>query len=103
MTVDEALRATLLSWRRGGISYGTSDCLLAVANYASLVTGKDVGAPWRGTYTTQAEALDIVRAAGGSVPLLGGALQRAGLRPVSEAARGDCLVIAVQGTGVEGV
>jgi hypothetical protein len=93
MTVDDALEHTRSLWRRGAHLYGQSDCLLSVADYGQLLSGVDIGAPWRGTYDSEAAALGIVADAGGAVPLLGGALISARFVPVDNPGRGDALVV----------
>lgn len=95
MEIDAALAATLRLWRRTAHVYGHSDCLLSIADYGRLLTGADIGLPWRGTYSTEAEAVEIVRKAGGAASLLGGALTRAGMVPVDTPERGDALVVQV--------
>jgi hypothetical protein len=95
MSTDEAIRATLDEWTRTSHVYGKHDCLLSIANYGRGLSGVDIGAPWRDTYTTEAEALAIVRKAGGAVLLLGGALMGAGFVPVDNYRRGDALVVNV--------
>jgi hypothetical protein len=57
-----------------GFRWGEHDCMLFVANWALRLTGQDPGAPWRGTYSTEAEALGILHDGGGPGPILNGAL-----------------------------
>ena len=94
MSIRTIAVETVRAWRRAGHVYGLSDCLLKVAGYGQSLCGVDIGAPWRGTYSTEEEALAIVRSAGGAVPLLGGALMASGhFRPVDHVAFGDAVVV----------
>lgn len=101
--MKEVLDATLATWRRTAHIYGSSDCLLSPADYARDLSGVDVGGPWRGTYSTEAEALAIVREAGGAAPLLGGALLRAGFIPVETPGEGDIVVVVAGGVEFGGL
>jgi hypothetical protein len=100
---EEVLVATLRQWRRSAHVYGKSDCLLSVADYGGAQCGVDIGAPWRGTYSTEAEALAIVAKAGGAVRLLGGALETGGFRRVQLVERGDPIVGRVLGREIGGI
>lgn len=105
MIVDREaiLNATLSAWRRGRHAWGSGDCLISVADYGGAFTGTDPALPWRGTYSTEEEAHAIVAAAGGAVPLLGGALTGAGLMRVSAPMRGDCVVVGFAGVEIGGI
>ena len=73
------LLAAFLAARAGlAFSWGTQDCALLAADAVRLLTGVDAGAPWRQglapenplapwacSYTTEAEADDILRPHGG--------------------------------------
>lgn len=95
MALTDVLDATVSLWRRTAFVPGQADCLLSCADYARALSGVDVGAYWRGTYSTQDEALAIVETYGGARVLLGGALRLAGFEAVSEPARGDVVVVRV--------
>ena len=49
---------------REGFAYGRHDCALFAAGGVEAVTGTDPAAAWRGRYTTLAEGLRLIRAAG---------------------------------------
>lgn len=100
---ERVLRETLRLWRRTSHIYGQSDCLLSVADYGRALTCIDIGAPWRGTYTSEAEASRIVKDAGGAVPLLGGALVAGKFFPTEAPARGDPIVAHLLGKDFGGV
>src|SRR5215217_2946844 len=79
MSIRTIAIETVRTWRRAGHVYGLSDCLLKVAGYGQSLCGVDIGAPWRGTYSTEEEALAIVRAAGEAVVVDLGTAQVGGI------------------------
>lgn len=95
MDREAVLAATLAEWRRGTFVPGQTDCLLSCADYARTLTGIDVGAHWRGSYTTEAQAMAIVASYGSAAILLGGALRLAGFEPVDKPEAGDVVVIRI--------
>lgn len=52
-------------WRRSKFVWGQTDCMMATAAHVLAITGIDPAAPWRGTYTTEADAMAICAAYGG--------------------------------------
>lgn len=100
---ETVLRDTLRYWRRSAHIYGMSDCLLSIADYGRDLCGFDVGARWRGTYSTEAEAQHIVSEAGGPVPLLGGALLAGGFVSTVGLERGYPVVARMLGKDFGGI
>lgn len=43
---------------------GEHDCALAAADAVAAITGVDLAQPWRGTYSTLEEGMELLRAAG---------------------------------------
>lgn len=90
----DALSVTVSLWRRSSFAWGTSDCLMSLADHVRGVTGRDPGAKWRGRYDDEAGALAFLKEAGDAVLLLDEGLTGAGLQRVSDYRRGD--VVACQ-------
>jgi len=83
------LEETIKLWRSGQIVYGQSDCMLSVGDYITACGGIDVASAFRGTYSTQAEALTLLRGAGGPAALI----DRTGKPRVAPDWRGDGAVV----------
>jgi len=76
MTVEAFLDgATRRRWQ-----WGVLDCSLFCADAAMVVSGRDPGKGIRGTYSTEAEAMAIVAAAGGMEAFIGARLEAIGWR-----------------------
>lgn len=80
---------TLELWRSTPFEWGNSDCLLSIADYVKLCTGKDFGAPFRDTYCTELGALAHVSDAGGEMALIDASGLPVSVFPV----RGDILLV----------
>mgnify|MGYP000927317090 CR=1 FL=1 len=78
-----------------GFAWGTHDCMLFAADWARARTGSDPAAAWRGTYQTEAEAMQLVAQAGGLAALMGRALEACGWRKGEAAGPGDVGVYLV--------
>lgn len=50
--------------------WGETDCLMVLSDWVRLMRGVDPAAPWRGTYSTEAECWSILDSAGGIEALL---------------------------------
>lgn len=88
------LGSFLADWCRRPWQWGERDCLLFLADWIERKRGVDLGAPWRGTYSTSGGARQAIRAAGGMESLLSDAFGRAGLRKAAEPSAGDVGVVA---------
>jgi hypothetical protein len=84
---------------RQPFAWGANDCALFAADAVQAMTGKDLGAAFRGKYSTQAEAEAQMTATCGSADALALAAhlcQQAGLPPrshVNFAQRGDVIAL----------
>jgi hypothetical protein len=91
-----ALASFLSAAAARGFVWGEHDCMLFVADWAKRLTGQDPGAPWRGTYATQAEAEAILVRGGGPGPILHQALGAQGWHAITGGcAHGDIAVVRV--------
>lgn len=84
----EARQATPFAW-------GVHDCCLWAADAVQAVTGRDLAAPWRGTYADEKAAARLLHRLGGV-----GAIASAALGapvPVSRAAVGDVVLVHQDG------
>jgi hypothetical protein len=80
-----------------GFAWGTHDCMLFAADWALALTGRDPAAAWRGTYSDEAGAVEIVRHAGGRVPLMQDGLEGCGwTRLHSEPTEGDIVLASLR-------
>lgn len=91
----DAVDQLLQTWRRTGFEWGQSDCLLSVGDYIASRGGLDVAGGFRGTYTTESEAMTLMRDAGGAE----GLIDRTGLERGVSPERGDVVVIDASGDG----
>lgn len=80
------------------MQWGVDDCSLIVADWWRENHGSDPAAHLRGTYSTEAEKVAIVDAAGGLLPLVRGLAGRVSALPMGEPRDGD---FAVLGLGKE--
>lgn len=76
---------------------GDWDCLMAPCHWASVLTGQDPGAPWRGTYDTPEEAAARLAAGGGMVRLVDVSLRALGWRRTRQPTPGAFGVITLPG------
>lgn len=60
-----ALAEAVESARTSTFAWGTLDCCLWAADVVHAITGIDPAATWRGTYSTEAEALALLDSLGG--------------------------------------
>ncbi|MBO9631174.1 MAG: hypothetical protein J7516_17355 [Shinella sp.] len=80
-----------VSFGWGGV--GCEDCTTWCATYARLLTGDDPASDFRGTYTTETGAKELIARHGGLVLLAGPRLERAGWKRVQNPENGDLAVI----------
>jgi len=83
------IEETFNHWRKTPFKWGVEDCLLSIGRYAALCGHKDVSADFEGTYTTEDEALVLVKDNGGFRSLI----DRIGLSETDEPKRGDIVLI----------
>lgn len=87
------LSAMLRAQKDQPFQYGTNDCLMFPADVVNALTGTDVAADVRGTYSTYEEATAIIAAAGGIEELISARLGFTGSRQVLTAKRGDVVIM----------
>lgn len=80
---------------REGFKWGERDCMLFVADWAWVLTGKDPGKDWRGVCATEAEAMAVVEDAGGILPLLASCIEPFGWRRVEMPSPGNIVLVSV--------
>jgi hypothetical protein len=104
MTAEEALAITMARWNSVPFSWGDrDDCCMSVFAHCELVTGKDAGAEWRGTYEDEESALRVIDAAGGMLAGLDKGLTGIGLARTDQPRRGDPICAKVAGQEVAGL
>ena len=69
------------------------NCLLAAADWAEMLTGRDPAADWRGRFDNEASAMRAVRAAGGMAALAAAALEPLGWARTNDPRPGDLAVV----------
>lgn len=65
--MTDAVDRTLQAWRQGEFIWGTSDCLISLADYVFDLTGYDGGEPFRGRYDDEAGAWRLLEQHGGGI------------------------------------
>lgn len=78
---------------------GRWDCLMTLANWVDVATGRDPARDLRGRYRTVMGAARIVEASGGPLALVSRLARRSGLRRVSTAEPGDVGLVWIRGHG----
>jgi len=91
----ERLAALVESHTETPFAWGTHDCVCWVASATEAMTGVDPWAAKRGTYSTEAEADDIVAEAGGLEALAASLAGDGAEVPPARARRGDWLLAEV--------
>lgn len=87
--MTDAVDDTLGMWRRGRFAWGDTDCMLSIGDYAAAQGAQDVTGLFRGRYADEPGADAMLTLYGGP----SGIIDMAGLARVSEARRGDVVVI----------
>lgn len=85
--------------RHTPFAIGTADCCTFAADAVLKMTGTDPMEPWRGTYETKADAIEMVEAFGGLPRFLGVVLGPQ--IPVAEAMTGDVALVIPGGETTE--
>lgn len=98
-----ALAAFLKSRELDSFDYGTNDCLLFSADAVLAITGIDVAAPYRGTYSSETEALALVAEHGDLPGFISHVLQLTPHNNPRQARRGDVVCVDILGTVAAGV
>lgn len=105
MDIEPVLTATLRRWRREAFCWGQRDCLMGVLDYGHELTGVDVGARWRGSYSSFDEGRVLFTAAGfvrlGAV--ISASLELVGFKRVQQPQRGDVVAVRIDGDEVGGL
>lgn len=88
---------TLKRWRQSRFEYGRSDCILSLAEYASV----DLRSQYAGSYSTEAEAEALIEQFGGIDQII----DLSGLPRIEpdQAKRGDIVVFWTGETAVGGI
>lgn len=82
--------------------WGENDCIMFSANAILEVTGVDFAEEYRGTYTTEEEANQIIKDFGGIVRLIGSKLGNPSTN-VRSAGRGDVALVTLDGVRAAGI
>lgn len=86
------LHAYIVETRALPFEWGTHDCALFAAGAVEAVTGEDPAAKWRGQYTTEAEGMALIRAAGFADHIAAARHERHSC-PVLKAQKGDLAIL----------
>ena len=91
LSVAEAIDGAISSWCEVPFNWGSSDCILSIADIVQVRFGYDPAAPYRGRYRTMRGALRVTKPDGGFAgAVIGAALRHGWLAiPASEARDGD--------------
>lgn len=89
--VDVVIKA----WSRSSFQYGKTDCMTSLADYARICGYPDAAVDFRGTYSTEEEADDLMLRNGNFLFMF----EKIGMTPVSSPERGD-VVIALMPNGL---
>lgn len=81
---------------------GIHDCCLFAADWVKQLTGTDYAETLRGTYSDEAEALQIISSAGGLIEMVSGLIGSEQVS-VNLAQRGDVVAISEGATGAIGI
>lgn len=79
---------------------GQWDCLLALARWCALATGRDPGAPFRGRYAGDVGAARMLRRQGGIVRVIGAAFEPMGWARTPTATPGAVAAVRLNGLGL---
>lgn len=96
------LIAAIESRRNEPFKWGTQDCCMFAADIVMAITGGDIAAKWRVTYTDAIGAALAIKRGGGIDGLVAGVADDFGLRAlpsVAYAQRGDLVEIDIENTG----
>lgn len=85
--------------------WGKNDCCLFVAEWITLATGVDMGAPFRDTYNSKEGAAQLLDTFGGFESFVTLQLQNAGIAevPLAFAQRGDAIIARPHGIPSVGI
>ena len=83
-------------------AWGRADCLLDLADWLMLVTGRDYGAKWRGTYSDADQCRALFRRDGGIVNVLRRDMAAAGLVETTVPKAGDVALVKAFAVTVSG-
>jgi hypothetical protein len=104
MTPEEALVVTLARWNAVPFAWdGANDCAMSVCAHCELVTGRDAGALWRGTYHDRESAAAAIVAVGGIRAGMEACLSAIGLRRTERPRRGDPVCAMIGGREIAGI
>ncbi len=84
----------------GPCDYVTNDCCAFPGGWVWDQTGIDPVSEWRGKYSSEAEAMDLVAHHGGVPQIMDRGLKRAGMKRTSTPKDGDVGCIVVGGVAV---
>lgn len=82
--------AMVKKWR-----WGEFDCMLWVADWVKFCTGQEIAAEYRNNYTTEREARNRIKEAGGIIELMELCVSRAGAKRTTDPQPGDFGLVRV--------
>jgi hypothetical protein len=86
---------------RRGFAWGQNDCMILVADWAVVLTGRDPAAQYRDLYSNETEAMDIIARAGSPTDLLDQCLLPLGWSRVVTTIAGDIALVQPPGHSEE--
>lgn len=104
-TLEAAIERTLARMDGETFAWQRGDCDAIMADYVTMLTGRDPMAKWRGLYQTEAEAQDLISEAGGNCNLVTEGMASIGLHPIDidVIRRGDVAVVKIGDSEVTGL
>lgn len=101
--MEDIISRYLRRWASTEFVWGQTDCTMVLADYILEATGKDPAAPYRGTYSDRAGALEHGGLSEGLLAVFNAGAERAGLRFTASPERGDVGALAVGDTQFGGL
>jgi hypothetical protein len=97
------LSAFLRARRDVPFQWGENDCVMFAADAVRAITGVDYAAGWRGTYSTEEQAADLLKSGGGIDSIITDALGIKGTRNLLLGRRGDVVTCKTSFGRVAGI
>lgn len=91
--MNDRLGAFLAEDSIKSFAFGERDCLLRLADWGIVLSGRDAGAPWRGRCSSALSAARILKREGGLIAVMEKAFTAIGFVRTIQPARGDVAIV----------